>query len=66
MSKIKASQLHDKSNDFFINIGPNLEAKIPEQSLSPLMYLRTLSPNDGVFPTELKLDWCDSFVSIQW
>ena len=31
--------ISNKFNDFFVNIGPNLAAKIPEQNLSPLDFM---------------------------
>ena len=31
--------ISNKFNDFFINIGPNLAGKIPEQNLSPLDFM---------------------------
>ena len=33
------SIISEKFNDFFVNIGPNLASKIPEQSISPEDYL---------------------------
>ena len=37
--------ISEKFNDFFINIGPNLAAKIPPQTITPEHYLGTPTPS---------------------
>ena len=35
----------EKFNDFFLNVGPNLAKKIPEQKQTPLDFLKTMMSN---------------------
>ena len=35
----------EKFNDFFVNVGPNLPKKIPEQKQNPLDFLKNMISN---------------------
>ena len=56
------SLISEKFNNFFVNIGPNLAKKIPNQELSPLCFMKNPSVN-SMFLYDVTLEELNKVIS---